>query len=99
MSHFDDQILDVDGVGFVSLQIGHNLIATLSLSYVINPLLVLLVPDNVSLNLVRSSNHSIGMVTETEEQEDSVDEIGLGLQVLRGIFQQNSEAQRQEANN
>lgn len=99
MSHFDDQILNVQGAGFIRLEFRYNLVASLTLRDVKEPLLVILFPHDITLDFKSGGHQSIGVVAEAEEQEDSVDEIRLCLQLFHGVFEQDGEAQGQEANN
>lgn len=67
MAHLQHHVLNVDGIRFIYLQLVHNLIAALALANVEQPLLVILIPHNISLNFVRCCDDSIGMIAETEE--------------------------------
>lgn len=69
------------------------MVASLPLRYVEEPLLVVLFANDVSSDLERVGHQSIGVVAEAEEQEYPVDEVGLRLQLFRGVFEEDGEAQ------
>lgn len=69
------------------------MVASLPLRDVEEPLLVVLFANDVSSDLERVGHQSIGVVAEAEEQEYSVDEVGLRLQLFRGVFEEDGEAQ------